>query len=365
MSSETINGRFQMLQRLGSGGMGEVWRVYDNVLGRDLAIKFVGEQELRDTPGAEAILRDEAKTAGSLLGQPQVVSVLDLLDVDTASRNGPALLMEYIDGCTLQEWMAVYSPKLDQATKNIVGLYIALEVTRAIEAAHRRNILHRDIKPLNTLISREGSVKVADFGLARVVDAITRTHTVWGRQTPLYAAPEQWNDEKPDEATDMYQLCATLYHFFAGVPANEGNSILGLLQWHQTGSVKPLAERAPSLNGKVADLITRGLVKDGEGRPAPWNLIDEISGALMHKINMSVSLDGCTEEQMEKIAHITTCGLEEMKKSKKLNLGFPDPFEATQEAIAILFHGGQPLLSFSKPVRPAPSQPPAQAGVAK
>jgi serine/threonine-protein kinase len=343
MSEETINDRFEMRQRLGAGGMGEVWRAYDNVLGRDIAIKFVGERELRDTPGAEAILRDEAKTAGSLLGQPQVVSVLDLLNVATASRNGPALLMEYIDGCTLQEWLAVYASKLNQDTKNIIGLYIALEVTRAIEAAHKRNILHRDIKPLNILMSREGNIKVADFGLARVVDAITRTHTVWGRQTPLYAAPEQWNDEKPDETTDVYQLCATLYHFFAGTPANEGISLLGLLQWHQKGSVKPLLERTPSLNNNVATSIMQGLAKNRDDRPSPWTLVDATSAALMRTIHMSVSLEACTEEQIDKIAHLTTCTPADRKK---FSLTYPDPFEAIQEAIAIMFHDGLPSLRF-------------------
>ncbi|MEU5264508.1 serine/threonine-protein kinase [Amycolatopsis sp. NPDC021455] len=215
MDFGTIADRYKLSRRLGGGGMGDVWLADDSVLGRQVALKFVNERELMENPGAHDILRDEAKTGGSLIGFSQIVSVLDLFDADSPLHSGPVLVMEYVDGCNLAEWMARFRPSLpNDETRLFLDLYIAAEIVEAIDIAHGRGIQHRDIKPQNVLCSKVGQVKVADFGLARLVEAMTRTHTVWGRNTPLYAAPEQWRDEKPTKESDVYQASATLYHLF-------------------------------------------------------------------------------------------------------------------------------------------------------
>ncbi|SCF32945.1 Serine/threonine protein kinase [Micromonospora chaiyaphumensis] len=324
--------------------MGEVWRAHDRLLGRDVAMKFIGERELRETPGAEAILRDEARAGGSLLGHPQIVSVLDLLEVDTALHQGPALVMEYVEGCNLAEWIVRYVPKLDEYTRQVLGLFISLEIIQAIQAAHRRDILHRDIKPLNILLSTDGRVKVADFGLARVVEAITRTHTVKARQTPLYAAPEQWREEKLDKSTDVYQLAATLYHLIAGRPANEGQGLWGLYRWHEIGKVVPLKEREPTLVPEVADVITNGLKEKGEDRPSLWSMFDPISTALMKPCRLEIDATGCTDEQVAEIVKVTDFE-EEMLREPGKRFPFPNPLEAAQEAIAAVLLGGKSAIS--------------------
>ncbi|MFF5054157.1 serine/threonine-protein kinase [Micromonospora sp. NPDC000663] len=339
MAIETINDRFEITSRLGSGGMGEVWRAYDQLLGRDVAMKFIGERELRETPGAESILRDEARAGGSLLGHPQVVSVLDLLDVDTSLHKGPALVMEYVEGCNLAEWIAQHVPKLDERTRQVLGLFISLEIIQAIQAAHRRGILHRDVKPLNVLLSTDGRVKVADFGLARVVEAITRTHTVKARQTPLYAAPEQWREEKLDKNTDVYQLAATLYHLLAGRPVNEGQGLWGLYRWHEVGKPVPLKEHVPSLPSEVADVIMEGLKEKGEDRPSLWSMFDPISTALMKPCRLEVEVAGCTDEQVTQIAEVTDFD-EELLRTPGNGFLFPNPLEAAQEGIAAVLLGG-------------------------
>ena len=122
----TIANRYELLRRLGAGGMGDVWQANDTLLGRHVAIKFVSDQELRETPGASEILRDEAKTAGGLLGHPQIVSVLDLITVETDLHRGPAIIMEYIDGCNLAEWISVHALRVPEATRVRLGLYILI-----------------------------------------------------------------------------------------------------------------------------------------------------------------------------------------------------------------------------------------------
>src|SRR4051812_16145745 len=108
MAIEVLAGRYEVERRLGAGGMGDVWLATDSLLGRRVAMKFVSQRELLETPGAESILRDEARTGGQLLGHPQVVTVIDLLDVDSALHRGPAIVMEYVDGCNLAEWISRY-----------------------------------------------------------------------------------------------------------------------------------------------------------------------------------------------------------------------------------------------------------------
>ncbi|MDI5937158.1 hypothetical protein BSA16_11730 [Micromonospora sp. Rc5] len=338
-----INDRYEIKRRLGSGGMGEVWLAYDCLLGRNVAVKFVGEKELRETPEAHKILRDEAKAAGGLLGCPQVVSVLDLLEACTEIHQGPALVMEYVEGCNVAEWIGTYAPQLDETTRHIIGLYITLETIQAIQAAHARGILHRDIKPGNILLSVTGRVKVADFGLARVVEAITRTHTVWGKQTPLYAAPEQWRGEKPGMQTDIYQLCATVYHLLAGRPANQGSSLLSLLHWHESGELTSLSELAPSLDRSFADEVCNGLSPSPEDRSDLWEIFDTASVAFMKRLDLYVNVEGCSEDKVALIEKITDLEFENSEGGAE----FPHAPEAAQEAIAAVLMGANCRLSFA------------------
>ncbi len=344
---EQIVGRYNVQRRLGAGGMGDVWKAEDLLLGRSVAIKFVGEKELRESPGADGILRDEARHAGQLLGNPQVVTVLDLIEVDSDLHQGPAVVLEYVDGATVGEWIASHRGALDPFTAMQTGLYIASEVIEAITAAHRLSIMHRDIKPQNVLCSKDGRVKVADFGLSRVVEAITRTNTVWGRHTPLYSAPEQWEEEKPTTESDVYQLSATLYHLLSGMPANEGKGILGLLRWHQNGTLTSLSERLPGIDDEVAKRIDAGLSKDPAKRPDLWQLSDSVSGALVKDaIRLEVAVDGSDDVLITAIANLTDFDIDVLRKGSS-RFKFRHPLEAIREAVGAKLLGGLPRLSLA------------------
>jgi serine/threonine protein kinase len=340
MTIETLLGRYNVQGRLGGGGMGDVWLAEDTLLGRTVALKFVNDRELRETPGAEQILLDEAKAAGKLLGHPHVVGVLDLIKVTSSIHNGPCVVMEYVPGCNLGEWIASHRSRIDEPARSQIGLFLALGLIEAIHDAHNLGIIHRDIKPQNVLCSNTGQVKVADFGLARVVEALTRTHTVWGRHTPLYAAPEQWNDEKPDRDTDTYQLCATLYELLAGQPANEGVSIIGLLRWHEAGTLKPLSDVAPKLDEAVASLITKGLSKDKSERPATWRLYDAVSSAIWPVVRMTAIGDGLTDDVIREMSDLTDFEEQRFLKERKISHNFPNSHEALRESIGIVLLGG-------------------------
>lgn len=342
MPFDRINDRYDLQRRLGAGGMGDVWLAQDDLLGRRVAMKFVGERELNETPGAEDILRDEARHAGQLLGHPQVVAVLDLIDVDTDLHTGPAVVLEYVEGCTVGHWIALHRKTMDAFTQTQTALYIVSQVTEAVHAAHKLHILHRDVKPQNVLCSVSGHIKVADFGLSRVVEAITRTHTVWGRHTPLYAASEQWEGEKPTEDSDVYQLCATAYHLIAGVPANEGQSMLELLRWHETGTLTPLSERMPDIDSNLASILDQGLSKSPGDRPSLWKIFDAVSQALVREpVRLTASVIGCDEPTIQAISDLTDFGLDRLTEKGEHSFLFPHPMEAIQEAVGATILGGR------------------------
>jgi hypothetical protein len=244
-----------------------------------------------------------------------------------------------------------------------IGLYIGLEATEALSEAHKIGILHRDIKPQNVLCATSGRVKVADFGLARVVEAITRTHTVWAHHTPLYAAPEQWDDEKPDVTTDVYQLCATIYHVPAGQPANQGKNMAGLFRRHQTAVATPLADLAPNLNSAVSDVIMQGLGKNREDRPEPWRVFDALSGALMRRTNLHVDVTGCPDDVVRAVAKLTEFDHEELKDGLVAEIEFANPIEALKEALGVVVLGAVAAITDPEPEpEPEPeSEPQLQA----
>lgn len=359
MAIERINDRYDVIKKLGNGGMGDVWLAQDDLLGRMVAVKFVGERELRETPGAEQILRDEAKNAGRLLGHPNVVAVLDLIDVETTLHKGPAVILEFVNGCNVGEWIGTYAPRLDDFTRFHTGLFIATAMVEAVSAAHKVGILHRDVKPTNVLVSGSGLVKVADFGLSRVVEEITRSHTVWGRHTPLYAAPEQWEGEKPDELSDRYQVCATIYHLLAGVPANEGANMMGLLRWHQNGTLTPIGKRLPAIGNELAERIDAGLSKDPGERTSLWRIFDALSEAsLKEPVRLHVDVTGLDEDNIARVAQITDFTQETLLENHEYNWTFPHPLEAVQEAIGTTVEGAAVRLFLPSE---APEAPPDDA----
>ncbi|WP_336251130.1 protein kinase domain-containing protein, partial [Stomatohabitans albus] len=190
----TVAGRYVLRGLLGKGGMADVELAYDEVLDRQVAIKLLHDQFIRDENFVERFRR-EAQSAAAL-NHPNVVAVYD-----TGTDNGrPYIVMEYVAGRTLREILKTDAINPSRAAE------MAAEAAEALGFAHERGIVHRDIKPGNIMIADDGRVKVCDFGIARAANAenVTQTAAVFG--TAAYVAPEQAQGQKVDGRTDLYAL---------------------------------------------------------------------------------------------------------------------------------------------------------------
>jgi tRNA A-37 threonylcarbamoyl transferase component Bud32 len=201
-----LGGRYRVMELLGQGGMARIYRGHDNQLDRDVAIKILRPEYGRD-PDFGSRFRHEAQAAASL-NHPNIVSVYDY-GQDAA---GPFIVMELVDGEDLASIL-----KRSGALPPRQAARVTAEAARALHAAHQRGIVHRDVKPGNIMIDRDGRVKVADFGIARAANALqglTMPGTVLG--TATYLSPEQAQGTAVDHRTDVYSLGMVLYEMLAG-----------------------------------------------------------------------------------------------------------------------------------------------------
>lgn len=246
-----LGGRYRLSQRIAAGGMGEVWRAEDTVLGRQVAVKVL-KSEYADSPEFLTRFRREARLAASL-SHAGVAQVYD--SGDGQGGQPPYLVMEFVDGESLGAVLARVGRLNEKQTANIVA-----QAASALAAAHRAGLVHRDVKPANILIGRDGSVKLTDFGIARAVDAapLTQADTVVG--TPLYISPEQAAGQPATPASDLYSLGIVAYECLTGEPPFQGDPVAVTLAHRD----QPLPRTLPGLMG---DLINALTAKDPKARP--------------------------------------------------------------------------------------------------
>ncbi len=258
MTEEIIAGRYRLGQPLGSGGMAEVFEAMDERLERPVAVKLL-RAELSGDPGLRRRFEVEARAAARLV-HPNVVGVFDTGEVG----DRPYIVMERLPGATLADRLR--EGRLDEPETR----RLASEVLGALAAAHAAGILHRDIKPSNILWARDGSAKVADFGIAKGMESlhdaptndITATNLVIG--TPAYLAPERLLGSPATPRSDLWSLGAVLYEALAGVrPFRSADS---LLHDPESTEVIPVASRRPGLDPRFAGAIDRALARRPDQR---------------------------------------------------------------------------------------------------
>jgi serine/threonine protein kinase len=251
-----IAGRYSLDREIGRGGMGAVWLGHDELLGRDVALKRIGMLPGADRTDLARVEREARLTAR--LSHPNVVAVFDLVtDTETDAH---WLVMEYVDGVTLARLVR----EQGRLSPDEAGPLLR-QVADALVAAHAAGIVHRDVKPSNIMVARDGRVKLADFGIARTATdpALTQTGLVTG--SPAYLAPEVAAGQRGDESVDVWSLGATAFHVLAGRPPYDlGDNMLGGL-YRIVNDEPPAPEGA----GWMAPMVAGSMVKDPGGR---WSM---------------------------------------------------------------------------------------------
>lgn len=330
-------GRYTLLRNLSRGGMGEVWVAKDNVLDREVAIKTIQPNLLDINPGAISIFHDEARIGASLLGHPNIVTILDYGSQIIDGQEEYFMVMEYIEGLNVAKFINAVKPEIDEETYYFISLLIAWEIGKAISYAHTQGILHRDIKPLNVFISKYGITKVGDFGLARFIDAVTRVHTVSNFNSPPYCAPEQWKAEKYTKDTDIYQLGCTLYHLFTGrLPFEKPR--MAQMYCHLYEEPKSPNEFCNVMTEELSDFIMKMLSKNADDRGSLWELNDILAKDLQKTFSLEISIEKDNDEIIEKVCQITDFSEEDLKESGEYSFKFPDFNEVLSEGIELILN---------------------------
>jgi eukaryotic-like serine/threonine-protein kinase len=281
MIGETVF-QYRILEKLGAGGMGVVYKAEDTRLNRAVALKFLPENLAQDPQALERFRREAH--ASSALNHPNICTIYDV-----GEQNGlPFLAMEFIDGETLRHYVAGKPLPVERI------LDLAIQIADALDAAHAQGIIHRDIKPANIFVTKRGQAKVLDFGLAKlvrkqagVVDAnssqglIEESVSIVGviSGTPSYMSPEQVRGDDLDTRTDLFALGLLIYEMSTGCQAFAGRSGGAIIEAILTRAPTPAHSLNPELPPKLGEIINKLLEKDREQRyQSASAVLDDLRG---------------------------------------------------------------------------------------
>lgn len=254
---DVLMDRYELGELLGYGGMAEVHRGRDLLLERDVAIKLLPRDQSPDPEAAERLQR-EAKS-GAVLNHPNVVAVHDIgLSAETVF-----IVMEYLDGEPLRALLAREGP-----TSSRRAASIGASLCSALEAAHERELIHRDISPANIMVCSDGTPKVMDFGIARLLESggTTATGNVLG--TPAYLSPEQGQGAPLDGRSDLYSLGCCLYEMVTGHQPFAASTPVAVVSQHVREPPRPPREHDPTVSLDLETVILRSMAKHPDGRYA-------------------------------------------------------------------------------------------------
>lgn len=253
--SKVFGDRYEIIERIGAGGMAIVYKAKDLLLNRVVTIKVLREQFASDEDFVRRFRR-EAQSAASL-SHPNIVSIYDVgKDGDTEY-----IVMEYVEGQNLKELIRNYAPLSSEQSINL-----AMQIAQAIRHAHEHNIIHRDIKPHNILVTADGRLKVTDFGIARAVSAATMTHTGDIVGSVHYLSPEQAKGVQTNEQSDLYSLGIILYELLTGKVPYDGETPIAIALKHLQEQPVPPSKLNPRISQELENVILRAIAKSPEQR---------------------------------------------------------------------------------------------------
>src|ERR1700754_3166157 len=244
-----VDGRYRAQKRIGTGGMAEVWCAEDEVLGRRVALKLMGGRFAEDPEFRERFRREAQAAAG--LAHPNIVAIFDRSEWEGT----PYIAMELVDGPTLKEVVTDRGPLPPD-----MAVAMTEQILSALAFAHKRGIVHRDIKPQNVLIDREGVAKVADFGIARAGNSeMTQTGAIVG--TVQYISPQQAQGLPGDRRTDLYSAGVVLYELLTGRVPFEGEAPVSIALKQVSERPVPPSQLRPGIPAAREAAVLRALDK--------------------------------------------------------------------------------------------------------
>jgi len=294
--------KYELLERLGQGGMGEVWKARDTQLRRYVAIKFL-HANLQDNPDFITDFMREAQFVASL-HHPNIIQIHDFQLTDARGSSTTAyMVMDYVEGGTLANYIRETSRKgrFPQAT-DIVYLFTVISL--ALDYAHQKGMVHRDIKPANILLDKRATSKpmgepiLTDFGIAKLQggSASTATHSAIG--TPLYISPEQASGQVADERSDLYSLGIILYETVTGITPFRGDNPIVIMMQHAHEIPTPPTLINPKISPALSEVVVRSIAKDPEARfPTASAMTVALAQALQVAVPSSLSKPKTMNEQ--------------------------------------------------------------------
>ncbi|HYM45770.1 MAG TPA: protein kinase [Solirubrobacteraceae bacterium] len=278
-----LGGRYRLDAEIGRGGMSTVYRAFDTVLERPVAIKLMHREIAADSAQLERFRREARAVAQ--LNHPHIVTVIDAGEEPSAADDGvpgrpplgtPYIVLEYVEGETLKQLIRREGP-LDVSQ----SIAYAIEIARAIGAAHERLIVHRDVKPQNVLIGSEGSAKITDFGIARTLteEGLTIDGRVLG--TTDYVSPEQALGQPVTGQSDLYSLGVVLYEMLTGEVPFAGETPVAVAMRHVREQVPDVQSRRPEVSAATAAVVERATAVDLHERyPNAAAMVSDLEEAL-------------------------------------------------------------------------------------
>ena len=256
--SGLVLGEYQLLRRLGQGGMSYVYLALQKSLQRKVALKIL-KSELAEDESYVRRFEREAQAAAKLT-QANIVQIYEVGHVDGYHF----IAQEYVAGRNLRQYISRHG-----AVEPVMAVNVLRQCSRALQKASELGVVHRDIKPENIMLSTKGEVKIADFGLARILDrsgdqALTQVGVTMG--TPLYMSPEQVGGDALDHRSDIYSLGITAYHMLAGTPPFDGENALAVAMQHFNTDAPALGAIRPDVPEKLIAVIEKMMAKKPEQR---------------------------------------------------------------------------------------------------
>ncbi len=266
MNVQVLGNRYELEEKIGSGGMAEVYRATDKLLARPVAVKILNQEYKADAEFVEKFHREAKAAAG--LSHPNIVSIYD---VGTDSDDH-YIVMEYVPGSTLKDKIKAEGP-LDILT----AVNIARDIAGGLAHAHANNIVHCDIKPHNILMTGDGRAKIADFGIARAVTESTMTYGGNVIGSVHYFSPEQARGGAITPKSDVYSLGVVLYEMLTNRLPFIGENPVSIAMKHIEEDVTPPAKYRPQCPPMLEAIVLRAMAKFPDSRPSSFDLVQELS----------------------------------------------------------------------------------------